>query len=133
MAHKHLKLPTEADIQALFVDYLKRSGHWDKYPIFSTLNGIWLPTKDRSLRYRIMARMRAQGARKGTADLFVLVPRNGYHGLVMELKRRDGGHGVTHEQEVFLNMCHEQGYLAVAPIGFDETMATFKEYMGFDD
>ena len=45
---------------------------------------------------------------KGYPDLFLAVPRGGYHGLYVELKSNRGR--LTDEQEMMLALLAEQGY-----------------------
>jgi len=54
------------------------------------------------------ARMKAEGARAGTPDLFLLVARKGFNGMIIEMKREGGR--VTPEQTAFINDASEEGY-----------------------
>lgn len=52
--------------------------------------------------------MKAEGARKGAVDFMLLVPRGGYHGLLLEMKRPGGQ--LTPEQKQFLKDHLDDGY-----------------------
>lgn len=58
--------------------------------------------------YYIGRRLQAMAMQKGYPDLFLAVPRGGYHGLYVELKSNRGR--LTDEQEVMLALLAEQGY-----------------------
>jgi hypothetical protein len=49
-----------------------------------------------SLRNLIVAKkLKAEGVRPGVPDIIVDVARHGYHGLRIEMKRSDGGKGLS--------------------------------------
>lgn len=54
---------------------------------------------------------KAEGLRTGAPDLFLAVPRGGWHGLFLELKRREGV--VSPQQEVFHELLSKQAYKVV--------------------
>lgn len=45
------------------------------------------------------ARLKAQGVKPGVPDIFLPIPRQGKHGLWIELKRREGGRLSEHQTE----------------------------------
>lgn len=55
-------------------------------------------------------RMKAEGLRAGVPDLALLVSRNGYHGLLIEMKTAIGK--VSAAQETWINALKKQGYCA---------------------
>ena len=86
-------------------DCLKR-----KFPelqwLFAIPNGLWLPDSYAQTALK-------QGLTPGVADVALLVPRGGYHGLLIELKRRDATPCcVTQNQKDFLAFQGDNGYLA---------------------
>ena len=52
--------------------------------------------------------MCGEGVRPGVSDLFLSVPRGGYHGLYIEMKSSTGN--MTPEQKVFRDFILAQGY-----------------------
>jgi hypothetical protein len=54
------------------------------------------------------SRFRASGVKKGVADVFLSVARNGYHGLYIEMKAAKGK--LSKEQIIFGDKVREQGY-----------------------
>lgn len=74
------------------------------------------------------ARLKAEGARKGTSDLFLAVPRKcGLAGLWIELKKPKGR--ATTEQHDFLDNRRKDGYAGSICFGFDDCVKTITEYL----
>lgn len=64
----------------------------------------------RTVRYSVeAAKLKAQGVKTGVPDLFLPVPRRGYHGLYIELKRLRGGK-LEEEQKAWIVRLTRQGY-----------------------
>lgn len=55
-------------------------------------------------------------------------PSNGYHGLFIELKRRDGGK-VSPAQQEWINRLNKARYLAVVCHGAKEAVEIIKRYL----
>lgn len=72
--------------------------------------------------------LRASGAKKGVPDMCLPVARHGYNGLYIELKF--GDNKPSEEQVWWLDRLSEQGYLAISPVGADETIEQLKWYLG---
>jgi hypothetical protein len=73
-------------------------------------------------------RLQREGVKPGVPDLCLPVPRQGWHGLFIELKA--GKNKPTDKQLDWLERLSEQGYLAVVCWGYDEATATIKDYLG---
>jgi hypothetical protein len=71
----------------------------------------------------------ASGLRAGVSDLMLPVARHGYAGLFVELKRRDGGKGLTDEQLAFLLGVRAQGYKAEQCNGAAEAWELIRWYL----
>ena len=80
---------------------------------------------------RVAKNLKREGVRKGIPDLCFPVPRNGYHGLYIEMKRRKGGR-VEKEQRYYIDMLRSLGYKAEICYGCDEAMQVFNEYLARD-
>ena len=74
------------------------------------------------------ANLKRQGVKPGVPDLFLPVARGGYHGLFIELKRRDGGR-LSDYQKRWLHLLQRQGYAAVVCHGAKETADTIICYL----
>lgn len=76
----------------------------------------------------VAARLKAEGVRRGIPDLALDVPRNGYHGLRIEMKRVKGG-TVSPEQKEVHQFLKEQGYAVVVALGHEAAIEALKEYL----
>lgn len=55
-------------------------------------------------------KLKAEGVKAGVSDCFLAVPRGGYHGLFIEMKRRGKIKGATKDQKEFGAMVQKNGY-----------------------
>ena len=81
------------------------------------------------------------GTKAGFPDLFVFIPKEGYHGLFIELKRPESKTadgkikraGETNKnQEMMIDRLNAVGYKAVVCYGYDETITAIREYLGLN-
>ena len=75
----------------------------------------------------VAARLRREGVKAGIPDIFLLVPRNGYHGLAIEMKAR--GKKPTKAQDEWLARLGRRGYLAVTCHGFEDARDLILTYL----
>ena len=75
----------------------------------------------------VAAKLRREGVRAGIPDIFLLVPRNGFHGLAIELKAK--GKKPTKAQEEWLERLGKRGYLAVVCHGFEDAKDLILTYL----
>jgi len=83
------------------------------------------------VRLSIGVAMKAKKAgclRKGTADIFLPVRRNGYSGLFLELKRVKGGK-ILPEQLTFAAFVANQGYMHRFAYGADAAWKIIMDYL----
>ena len=78
---------------------------------------------------RAGALLKPLGVRPGVPDLFLMVPRGGYHGLAIELKRKGGGR-VSPEQKDWIERLNAQGYRATVCFGWNDARQTIEAYLG---
>ena len=74
------------------------------------------------------ARLKAQGVKAGVPDIFVSVPRCGYHGLYIEMKRQKGGK-VREGQKDMIPKLRAQGYRVEICKGFHSAADVIEQYM----
>lgn len=74
------------------------------------------------------ANLKRQGVRPGVPDLCLPVPREGFHGLFIELKEPTGGR-VSHEQKAWIESLRAEGYRAEVCCGFEEAKACLLAYV----
>ena len=87
--------------------------------LHSSLNGVKM-TKAQA------GRAIAQGMLSGVPDLFLPVPKNGYHGLFIEMKY--GSNKVTENQEKFLQNAANVGYAVSVCYSANEAIKRIKDY-----
>lgn len=91
--------------------------------LFAVPNGLWLPDSYARTALR-------QGLTPGVSDVALLVPRGGYHGLLIELKRRDATPCcVTTLQREFLEFEAAQGYRAEWCKGWEAAREVIMGYL----
>ena len=78
------------------------------------------------VQYRV--KLKAMGLKSGVADIFLPLPRNGYHGLYIEMKRTKGSK-TSDIQKEFIEDMNKEGYKAVICKGAGEAIETIKKYM----
>jgi hypothetical protein len=123
---------SEHSEQTTIITWARRWEHL--YPelrlLFAIPNGAALTyhTDRRGNRYSPQAsKLKAEGLRPGIPDLFLPVPRQGFHGMFIELKV--GRNKPTKEQAQLLDLLAEQGYYAAACWGAEEAITEIKEYL----
>lgn len=73
------------------------------------------------------ANLKREGVTAGVSDIFVLVPRGGFHGLAIEMKSSRGR--VRDEQVNFMLAIGEQGYMAEVCRSFEEACNCIENYI----
>lgn len=77
------------------------------------------------------ARLKAEGVRAGVPDLLLAIPRNGFHGLWLEMKREKGG-SVSAGQKVMLSLLAAQGFAVWVCKGFKQAKLAIETYLGWE-
>jgi len=74
------------------------------------------------------ARLKREGVKPGIPDVCLPVPRKGYHGLYLELKRQKGGK-LSPDQIRVIGELREEGYRVDVCRGFEAARAAIEEYL----
>ncbi len=69
------------------------------------------------------------GVMAGVCDLCITRASKGYHGLYIEMKRREGG-VVSESQQRWLALLNAEGYLAVIAEGATKAFTIIEDYLG---
>jgi hypothetical protein len=72
--------------------------------------------------------LKREGVRSGVPDLFLAFPCRGYHGLFIELKRRDSGK-VSPTQADWITRLNKSGYLVIVAFGAKEAVKVIVDYL----
>ena len=71
------------------------------------------------------------GCRKGVPDLMLPIPRHGYHGMFIEMKKPGGR--LQENQGKWIAALTDLGYLAVCSKGWEEARDALQRYMDETD
>ena len=72
--------------------------------------------------------LRLQGVRPGVSDLFLALPRGGYHGLFIECKTPTGRGRLSEEQQRWIERVSRVGYLAIVVDDFQQATEFINNY-----
>lgn len=72
--------------------------------------------------------LKKQGVKRGVPDMCLPVPRGGFNGLYIELKRVKGG-TVSDEQREWMAALNTQGYKAIICHGAEEAIEQIRGYL----
>jgi len=79
---------------------------------------------------RTGAMLKAEGVKSGVPDMFLSYPCNGYHGLFIELKKRNGNPSdVSEAQADWISRLNQAGYLANVAYGAKEAVQIIMDYL----
>lgn len=79
-------------------------------------------------------RMKREGIRPGVPDLMLAVPKQGYAGLFIEMKRAVKSLSrVSPEQKIWHKRLSDIGYMVIVAYGAKEAMSAICEYLGVED
>ncbi len=122
-ARNDLPVATESEEQqALFSYCAVETG---RYPELEML----VHTPNEGKRTRVTGgRLKKEGLRKGYPDITLYLPSCGYHGLMIELKRRRGSKK-TPEQKEWIRKLNEYGYAAAFCYGWEDAWKFIKAYL----
>lgn len=75
----------------------------------------------------------SEGLSAGCPDLCIPLARGSYHGLFIELKREDGGSGLSELQKKWIASLNHQGYYAVECRGYQRAKECVEWYLSLSD
>ena len=120
------KSPSEHAEQVALFQFAKLSEQTDDR--WELLNSSQNGLSASSLRAAIAAK--AAGMKKGFPDLTFPVPISPFHGLYIELKRKNGVlSDVKPEQKVWLARLKDQGYYAEVAFGWEDARDQIQNYL----
>lgn len=115
--------PTEHMEQVALFEWAEKDRKWPELSLMYAIpNG-----GQRSPRTAGM--LKAEGVKAGVPDVCLPVARGGYHGLYIELKRRQGSR-VMLGQKQWLDALERQGYRCRVCYGWDEAREEIEKYLG---
>lgn len=121
--YKKLPKPTESKEQEQVILYARNIKHFPN--THAIPNGVFL--KDRNSAFAIMAKQKREGLLKGMPDIFIPYPRNGWHGLYIEMKKESGGQ-LSDQQAFIISGLKAEGYRVEVCRGFAEAKKVIDDY-----
>jgi len=97
----------------------------DRYP---ELNLLFAIPNGEYRDWKTAKKLRAEGVKAGVPDLFLPVPRGGYHGLWIEMKITGGR--LSKVQRLWHLALQGQGYLVKTCWSVQEAQEVLEEYLG---
>lgn len=113
-------VPTEEQEHLCLMDWI------NLHPLLREIT-IHIPNEGKRSFY-IGKKLVKMGLRAGVSDLFIPYPNNGYHGLWLEVKCKNGH--LTFAQIEWLSKMRKLGYAAETGFGFEACRAIIEDYMG---
>lgn len=77
---------------------------------------------------RTALKLKNEGVVAGVPDLFLMIPKAGWHGMFIEMKTEKGR--LTESQKNFMGLATLLGYQSVVAYGFSEAQKLIHDYMG---
>lgn len=116
---------SEDDLQRAIITWANTQV--DKYPELKWLHAI--PNGGRRDAKEAMA-LKSQGVKAGILDLSLDVPRGGFHGLKIELKKPVGKClRESKEQTEYIDFCIDQGYECIVSNDFEQVKRLIVSYL----
>lgn len=79
------------------------------------------------------AKLKAEGVKRGVPDVWLPVPRDGYHGLVCEMKAPGELNDVSEDQQKWHGELRNQGYLVLVADHWRSAWNVIVRYLGRPD
>jgi hypothetical protein len=97
-----------------------------KVPFYAICNGADVSPHHRQT-------LLSEGMSPGMFDLCLPLARGCYHSMYLELKRSDGGSGMSDAQKAWQKVLQENGHFAVCCHGYEKAKEAVEWYLSLDD
>lgn len=75
----------------------------------------------------VAIKLKQEGVLSGVSDLFLMVPRETYHGCFIEMKTETGR--LSNAQKDFIKLAEELGYFTIVGYGFMDAKNKVEDYL----
>jgi len=96
-----------------------------QYPKFKL--HLWAIPNGGSRHIVTAVNLKAEGVLAGVSDLFLMIPKAGWHGMFIEMKAKTGS--LSDKQKEFMGAATLMGYQAVVCFGFEEAKTAITNYL----
>lgn len=120
-------VPTESEEQQVVFEWAAVAGKFvpDLELLYHVPNG--------GQRNKVTAaRLKTEGVKAGVPDICLPVPNDAYHGLYIEMKKRDHSNGMSKEQKWWFGKLKKKGYAAEVCFGAEEAIRCICDYLGIE-
>lgn len=118
-------IPTEHEEQVTLIEWWAYESRRHGLPEFALFA---IPNAGAGAQRGQAGKLKAEGVRKGVADLFLTVPSGEKHGLYIEMKRAKGG-SLSDDQLAFLAFADGRNYAVAVCKGFGEARERIIDYL----
>jgi len=77
--------------------------------------------------YKVALKLKREGVLAGVSDLFLMIPKDKWHGCFIEMKIEKGR--LSDKQKDFLDAAQEQGYFTIVGYGFLDASKKIEDYL----
>ena len=123
MAAAKMPMPKEGEEQATLFSWARMKTYF--YPELEMM--FHIPNGGKRSKTEA-ARFKAEGVKPGVPDICLPVPRGGYHGLYIELKRRRDSSTSAYQWE-WIDKLQAQGYAAEVCKGWEAAAELIEKYL----
>ena len=123
MAAAKMPMPKEGEEQATLFSWARMKTYF--YPELEMM--FHIPNGGKRSKAEA-ARFKAEGVKPGVPDICLPVPRGGYHGLYIELKRRRDSSTSDYQKE-WIEKLRGQGYAAEVCKGWEAAAELIEKYL----
>ena len=114
------KIMSEHEEQSLFVHWFRLKYPKLKEALFAIPNG-----GHRHIRVAIS--LKKEGVVPGVSDMFLMVPRETFHGAFIEMKTKKGR--LSDKQKKFLAFAESMGYKPIIGYGYSDVINKVEDYL----
>lgn len=126
MAGRKLKTSESQEQQALIQWFRLK---YPQHHMIAIPNGQWIAGEGKR-RFALINKYKAEGLTPGVSDLFLCVPKNGQHGMWLEMKAQGKtASSLSPAQQQWGCDMINAGYAAVWASGFEEAKEIIEEYL----
>lgn len=100
---------------------------WFRYQHPKFAKCLWAIPNGGARHIGTAVKLKAEGVVAGVPDLFLMIPKNGWHGMFIEMKTKGGK--LQENQKEFMGLATLLGYQSVVCYGFDDAKNAINAYL----
>jgi hypothetical protein len=100
---------------------------WFRYQYPKYAKCLWAIPNGGARHIGTAVKLKAEGVVAGVPDLFLMIPKNGWHGMFIEMKIKGGK--LQENQKEFMGLAILLGYQSVVCYGFDDAKNAITAYL----